>query len=157
MWIGAPSSVHLRTQAEEQREPGSPQIRPVWRGGTQVLFANRASDLTDEQVDGVRAVFLQQADDAIVWWDWPVAWERPDWLSEPLDPAVNPDMRWYPVTTFLNLAVDMAVATAFDEDQGHKYGTQPALAWRAMLAPAEWDDTAFAGLLAELEKIERTI
>ena len=70
--------------------------------------------------------------------------------QEPLDPAVNPEMEWYPVTTFLNLAVDMAVSTAFEHDQGHKYGTQPLLAWAAMLQPAGWSPDRVTELRAAL-------
>jgi hypothetical protein len=44
------------------------------------------------------------------------------------------------MTTFLNLAVDMAVGNDFDEDHGHLYGTQPLTAWRAMLAADGWTD-----------------
>lgn len=159
LWTGPPGTVHLRRQAEDERVAGSLQIHPVWKGGDTVVFANRPSEVVEHQGDDVDAVFLQQADDAIVWWDVPVALHEPDWLEEPLDPAVNPNMRWYPVTTFLNLAVDMAVATAFDEDQGHMYGTQPALAWRTMIAPEAYleDDQAFDRLLDTLEKIPRTV
>lgn len=155
LWTGTPSSVHLRQQAEDERVPGSLQIRPEWAADPAVLFANRPSDITAHAGTDVDAVFLQQADDAIVWWDWDVIWSEPDWLREPLDPAVNPDMRWYPVTTFLNLAVDMAVANAFEEEQGHRYGTQPALAWRAMLDPQGWDEAHFDALVDHLATIER--
>ncbi|QCX28920.1 alpha/beta-hydrolase family protein [Nocardioides jishulii] len=149
LWVGPPATMHLRREAEQQRAPGSLQIKPEL--GPEVLFANRASDITGHP----RSVFLQQADDPIVWWDWPVLWEEPDWLREPLDPAVNPDMEWYPVTTFLNLAVDMAVSNAFEEEQGHMYGTQPTLAWAAMLQPDGWDDERVAALRTTLAGVHR--
>ncbi|MBE7324142.1 alpha/beta-hydrolase family protein [Nocardioides sp. Y6] len=151
LWVGSPSMTRLRQVAEEQRRPGSLQIRPVLDDHPEVLFANRPDDLTGRP----RAVFLQQADDAIVWWDWSVLWRRPDWLAEPLDPSVNPAMEWYPMTTFLNLAIDMAVSTAFAEGQGHMYGTQPTRAWWAMLRPEGWDERALAALLEEMAEIER--
>lgn len=151
LWVGSPSATHLRRLAEEQRAPGSLQIRPVLPDHPQVLFANRADDLTGEP----RAVFLQQADDAVVWWDWSLLWSRPDWLAEPLDRSVNPAMEWYPMTTFLNLAIDMAVSTTFAEGQGHRYGTQPTRAWWAMLRPDGWDADRLEPLLAEMATIER--
>lgn len=151
LWIGPPATVGLRREAERNRTPGSLQIKPELGDGSTVLFANRTGDI----VGNPRAVFLQHADDAIVWWDWSDMWKEPDWLAEPLDPAVNPDMEWYPVSTFLNLAVDMAVATAFEEDQGHKYGTQPALAWAAMLQPEGWDEERVSTLRAHLAELER--
>lgn len=151
LWVGPPATVHLRREAERNRTPGSLQIRPELGDGSRVLFANRTADI----VGHPRAIFLQHADDAIVWWDWPDAWTKPDWLDEPLDPAVNPRMTWYPGSTFLNLAVDMAVANAFEEDQGHKYGTQPLQAWVAMLRPPGWDTERVEELRAHLARLPR--
>jgi len=150
LWVRPPETVHLRREAEAKRQTGSTQVKPV-DGGEEVLFANRDSDI----VGHPRAVFLQHADDPIVWWDWQTAVTEPDWLSEPLDPAVNPAMEWAPVSTFLNLAVDMAVSTAFDEDFGHKYGTQPLTAWVAMLQPAGWDEDRVAELRQRLARLPR--
>ena len=146
LWVGPPPTMHLRREAERRRVGGSLQIKPELGGDSEILFANRASDIVGQP----RAVFLQQADDAIVWWDWSTALVEPDWLKEPLDPAVNPEMRWYPISTFLNLAVDMVVSTAFEEDQGHRYGTQATLAWAAMLAPDGWDAARVADLRVHL-------
>jgi uncharacterized membrane protein len=152
LWVGPPETMHLRREAERVRRAGSPQIKPVVGDGQDVVFANRDSDL-----DGTRprTVFLQHADDPIVWWDWGTTVDEPDWLDEPLDPAVNPAMSWTPLTTFLNLAVDMGVSNDFDEDHGHLYGTQPLTAWRAMLAPKAWDDTRVEELRDRLTSIAR--
>ena len=152
LWIGPPETMHLRREAERVRRTGSPQIKPVVGDGEDVVFANRDSDLADTRP---RTVFLQHADDPIVWWDWDTAFDEPDWLDEPLDPAVNPAMSWTPLTTFLNLAVDMAVSNDFDEDHGHLYGTQPLTAWRAMLAPEGWDDARVEQLRERLRAIAR--
>lgn len=151
LWVGPPETMHLRREAERTRRAGSPQVKPVVGDGRTVLFANRDSDITGRP----RTVFLQHADDPIVWWDWDTAYDEPDWLEEPLDPAVNPAMEWAPVTTFLNLAVDMAVSTAFEEDFGHKYGTQPLTAWVAMLRPAGWDPERVAALRERLAALPR--
>jgi len=35
----------------------------------------------------------------------------PAWMDAPRGPDVSPELRWYPVVTMLQLAVDMAVAT----------------------------------------------
>jgi uncharacterized membrane protein len=152
LWIGPPEFMHLRREAEARRAPGSPQIRPRVGSGQDVVFVNRRSDLAGTSP---RTVFLQQADDPIVWWDVPTLYRRPDWLAEPLDPAVNPAMTWRPVATFLNLTVDMAVGNDFDEDHGHLYGTQPLAAWAAMLAPEGWDDADVERLRGQLESVAR--
>ncbi|MGH3459755.1 alpha/beta-hydrolase family protein [Aeromicrobium sp.] len=152
LWVGPPETMQLRREAERVRSPGSPQIEPVVGDGEDVVFANRASDLAGTSP---RTVFLQQGDDPIVWWDWGTAFSEPDWLKEPLDPSVNPDMTWTPVTTFLNLAFDMGVSNDFDEEHGHLYGTQPLTAWRAMLEPAAWDDERIEELRDRLSTVAR--
>ncbi|WP_162799224.1 alpha/beta-hydrolase family protein [Nocardioides sp. 616] len=152
VWVGPPETMHLRREAERVRRPGSPQVRPVVGDGRTFRFVNRESDIT---ADPAHSVFLQQADDPIVWWDWETALDRPDWLEEPLDAAVNPAISWTPVTTFLQLAVDMAVSNDFDEDHGHRYGTQPLSAWYAVVQPVEWTQAEVERLRARLAAVSR--
>jgi uncharacterized membrane protein len=156
LWIGPPETMRLRREAERVRLPDSLQIKPAVAGGSDFLFANRVEDLR-AALEGERAhtVFLQHADDPIVWWDWETMFREPDWLEEPLDPAVNPAMTWTPVTTFLHLAVDMAVSNDFDEDHGHKYGTQPASGWYAVVQPEGWDLDRLADLRERLAGVAR--
>jgi uncharacterized membrane protein len=136
VWVGAPQMMHLRREAERNRAPGSLQIQPVVEDGRSYRFVNRESDIAGKTA---HSVFLQQGDDPIVWWDWDTLLDEPDWLEEPLDPAVNPAIKWTPVVTFLQLVVDMGVSNDFDEDHGHKYGTQPLSAWYAVVRPPGWD------------------
>lgn len=152
VWVGSPETNHLRREAERTREPGSLQIKPLVGDGTNFLFVNRPSDMA-----GVTAhsVFLQQADDPIVWWDWDLLLSEPDWLKEPLDPAVNPAMDWTPVATFLQVAVDMAVGNDFDQDHGHLYGTQPLSAWYAVVQPDGWDAERLESLRQRLAQVAR--
>lgn len=152
VWVGPPETMRLRREAEREREPGSLQVRPVVGDGETFVFANRVAD-----VDGrsAHSVFLQHGDDPIVWWDWDTLADEPDWLEEPLDASVNPDVEWTPVTTFLQLAVDMAVSNDFDEDHGHKYGTQPLSAWYAVVRPPGWDAARVADLRERLRSISR--
>ena len=156
VWVGPPETMHLRREAERTRRHGSPQIRPTVGDGTEFFFVNRASDF-DRLAPGPppHSVFLQQADDPIVWWDWETALREPDWLEEPLDPAVNPKLEWTPITTFLQLAVDMGVGNDFDAEHGHLYGTLPLTSWRAILQPQGWDDAKVAQLRARLDTVER--
>ncbi len=39
-------------------------------------------------------------------------WHKPDWMKPPVGPDVSPELRWYPVVTFLQLGLDMAIALA---------------------------------------------
>lgn len=152
VWVGPPETMRLRREAERVREPGSPQVRPVVGDGGTFVFANRVADIEGTTP---HSVFLQHGDDPIVWWDWDTLADEPDWLEEPLDASVNPAIRWTPVTTFLQLAVDMAVSNDFDEDHGHKYGTQPLSAWYAVVRPPGWDEARLAALRERLAVIAR--
>lgn len=156
VWVGPPETMHLRREAEKIRKSGSLQIRPVVGEGEDFVFVNRPGDFTAVmQGDRAHSVFLQQADDPIVWWDWDSALHEPDWLEEPLDPAVNPYIEWTPVTTFLQLALDMGVSNNFDENHGHKYGTQPLSAWYAILRPVGWDLEQLEELREKLAPLAR--
>ena len=156
--VGTPSMSELRGEAERERRPGSPQVRPVVGDGEDIVFANRSRDLRELLVDedraGPRAVFLQQPDDGVVWWDPRTAFTRPDWLAEPLAREVNPALEWRPLVTFLNLTVDMVVSNDFDEGAGHRYGQMPAGAWRAIIRPG-WDSDAVRRLHLTLQAVGR--
>ena len=39
-------------------------------------------------------------------------WRKPGWMEPPVGPDVSPELRWYPVVTFLQLLLDMAVGLA---------------------------------------------
>ena len=42
-------------------------------------------------------------------------------MNAPRGPDVSPELRWYPVVTMLQIAVDMAVATGTPFGYGHVY------------------------------------
>lgn len=150
LWVGTPAFTGLRGLAERTRRPGSPQMAPVVGDDRAVLFANRGSDLEGKSP---QVVYLQNADDPIVWWDPDLAFDRPDWLRERLDPSVNPGLRWRPMATFLQLSVDMAVGNDFDEGNGHLYGTLPLTAWVQMLDPPGWDRQRVGALREHLSGV----
>lgn len=89
----------------------------------------------------VRLVFLQYGSDPIVFFDLSLAWRRPDWLSGERAPDVSPKMRWIPIVTMLQVAVDMAFATG-TLGFGHDYvATHYIPAWREVL-DADYRDSA---------------
>ena len=42
-------------------------------------------------------------------------------MNAPVGPDVSPELRWYPVVTFLQLGLDMAVGLAVPRGHGHDY------------------------------------
>ena len=54
-------------------------------------------------------------------------------------PDVSPELRWYPVVTMLQLALDMAVATATPMGYGHVYAPKHYVdAWAAIADVQDW-------------------
>jgi len=45
-------------------------------------------------------------------------------MDEPRGPDVSPELRWYPVVTFLQLMLDMALATTAPMGHGHVYAPE---------------------------------
>ena len=69
----------------------------------------------------MRLVYLQYASDPITFFSPGALWRKPDWMNAPVGPDVSPELRWYPVVTFLQLGLDMAVGLAVPSGHGHDY------------------------------------
>jgi uncharacterized membrane protein len=64
---------------------------------------------------------------------------------------VSPSLRWFPLVTMLQLAVDMAVTTPTPPGYGHVYAPADYVdAWRIVSAPAGWSDAALQRLKQQL-------
>ena len=101
----------------------------------------------------MRIVYLQYASDPIVFFE-PAAFYRPPaWMAQPRGPDVSPELRWYPVVTFLQLLLDMAVGLAVPIGHGHSTRHAHYIdAWLAVTAPEGWTpdgDRAAEGAFAE--------
>ena len=102
---------------------------------------------TDAPWGALRVVYLQYASDAIVLFDYRDAYQSPAWMKAPRGPDVSPDLRWYPVVTMLQLALDMAVATNTPMGFGHVYAPEHYVdAWVAVTGIRHWSDDALARL-----------
>jgi uncharacterized membrane protein len=95
----------------------------------------------------MRVVYLQYASDAITLFAYRYAYQRPAWLQAPRGPDVSPELRWYPIVTMLQLAVDMAVATSTPMGYGHVYAPEHYVdAWIAVTDVHNWSSEAIAKL-----------
>jgi uncharacterized membrane protein len=150
LWVGTPASTDLRQDAEEARRPGSLQMFPVVGNGRAIVFAENGAGLAGTDP---RVVYLQHADDPMVWWDTNLILHKPDWMKEPIDPSINPSIRWVPIATFLQVTVDMATSNSFDEGYGHRYGSLPTVAWARMLQPRGWTPARITALRARLDSL----
>ena len=104
-----------------------------------------------------RVVYLQYASDPIVFFDYRDAYQRPVWMSAPRGPDVSPYLRWYPVVTMLQLALDMAVATGTPTGYGHVYAPEHYIdAWVASADVRHWSPDELARLKDHLGTAART-
>lgn len=99
----------------------------------------------------MRVVYLQYASDAITFFAYRDAYRVPAWMKAPRGPDVSPELRWYPIVTMLQLALDMAVATETPMGFGHVYAPEHYVdAWVAVTDVHDWPADALARLKEQL-------
>jgi uncharacterized membrane protein len=155
LWSGPPFKSELWRRITADRAPQSPEWRPQFRDGRFVRFMNQQG--TPEPANApwgpMRLLYLQYASDPITFFDYRYAWRRPDWLSAPRGPDVAPALRWFPLVTMLQLAVDMAVTTPTPPGFGHVYAPADyADAWMLVTTPEGWDAASLARLKRHLHE-----
>ena len=123
----------------KNRDPGSLQINPVYRGGEVVRFANNRQELMTigDNWSGTRVLYIQYASDAITWWSPDLIWRKPDWIKEPRGSDVSDNVRWFPVITFMQITFDQALGNHFTGGHGHNYAPDVVQSWSAV-TPVNW-------------------
>ncbi|WP_109525220.1 MULTISPECIES: alpha/beta hydrolase [Nocardia] len=140
LWVGPPNSNRLWKQFISRRDPGSPEVEPVYADGLVVRFAADTDDLSrpDTEWRAPRIAYLQHASDPIVWWSTDLIFSQPDWLSEPRGSDVSTQMRWWPFVTFWQVTADLTNAQGVTDGHGHRYGTLVVDGWAAVAQPPGW-------------------
>jgi uncharacterized membrane protein len=127
LWSGPPYSSRLWRSLTDRRNPGSPAWLPRFRDGSFVRFMNQhgetaGHDSTPNAAWGpMRVVYLQYASDPVTFFEYRSFYREPDWMLPPRGPDVSPQLRWYPVVTFLQLMADKFMATSAPIGYGHVY------------------------------------
>jgi uncharacterized membrane protein len=84
-------------------------------------------------------VYLQYASDPITFFDVASAFRSPEWMADERAPDVLKKLRWYPLITMLQLAVDMLVCTEVPKGFGHVFAAEHYIdAWFALTDPKDW-------------------
>lgn len=138
LWSGPPFPSRTWTQATAERLPGTPAWAPRFRDGSVIRFTGAQNRLDEAEAPWgpLRIVFLQYASDPITFFEPGSAWRAPDWMNEPRGPDVSPELRWYPIITFFQLGLDMALATTTPMGHGHVYAPEHYVdAWIAVTEP----------------------
>jgi uncharacterized membrane protein len=137
VWVGSPGASPVWTQWRDTRSSG-----PAWEpviGDASV--ARNPATATSKQWTAAgwatpRVVLTQHANDPVSWWTPGLLLRRPDWLTPPLGPGVDPRITWWPGVFFLQTGLDLAAAGAVPAGVGHNYGDVTAQAWAyALHAP----------------------
>jgi uncharacterized membrane protein len=127
LWSGPPHSSRLWRFLTDNRVPGSPAWLPRFRDGSFVRFMNQHGDaaaqatLSNAAWGLMRIVYLQYASDPVTFFDYATLYREPAWMQPPRGPDVSPQLRWYPLVTFLQMALDKHMATSAPLGFGHLF------------------------------------
>jgi uncharacterized membrane protein len=136
LFAGPPNFNTLFREFSDNRDAGSLESLPVYKDGRIVRFSN------DPQVDippdgqpwnGTRVLYLMHPSDPIVWWDWSLGLNKPDWTSEPPGSDVLKQAVWIPLLTFWQVTGDLPFATGVPAGHGHTYKSEYVDGWNAVM------------------------
>jgi uncharacterized membrane protein len=152
---GPPAASRIWQQIVAHRDAGSPAWRPVYQGAKSIRFGQWPNtDLRypwDAPWQLPRVVYLQNATDPVVWWTPDLLFDKPAWASPRLGPDVTPQLRYYPIVSFWQTTVDLAVSFGMPVPHGHSYGIGACVGWAGALLPATrslFTDQRYASLTA---------
>nr|WP_227467157.1 alpha/beta-hydrolase family protein [Nocardioides lijunqiniae] len=142
LFVGPPNFNELWSELVEERDPGSPEIEPVYRDGRTIRLTTRASSPppSGRPWEGSRVLYLQHASDPVTWWSPDLLLQRPDWLEEQRGADVPGSMHWAPLVTFFQVSADLAMAFSTEPGHGHNFSGEHAAAWVQLLQPAGWTE-----------------
>lgn len=154
LWAGPPFFSQDWQQLTATRDVGSPAYLPIVDQGRVVRFTGRDNALEhpSDKWGKTRYVYLQHPNDPIVFFSPDLLFNRPDWLRpDQRSPDVTPDMEWYPLVTFWQVAVDVPTSGrgSMPAGQGHNYAPESYIdSWLAVTRPDDWDDAQTEALKA---------
>ena len=153
LWAGPPHANRVWHALVERRDPGTPETSPVYADGLLVRFAGDAAGIAAPPTpwEPPRALYLQHADDPVVWWSADLLLSEPDWLREPPADPDRPAVRWFPVVTFWQLTFDLLNAKSVPDGHGHNYDALALDGWVAVAPPDGWTTADTARVRAALE------
>ena len=144
LFIGPPNFNTLYGSFVADRDPGTPEVEPVYKDGRIVRFTNVPEDPAPPEgepwQEESRTIYLVHPSDPIVWWSPNLLLTRPDWLEEDRGRDVLDEMVWIPFVTFWQVTADLPMATGVPPGHGHDYGGQHVYGWADVLQLEGWTD-----------------
>ena len=140
-WAGPPFPSGFWNYVQQARRPGSPWVLPQIDDGSLVRYASHFADPSEAPAPWgqMRIVFLQYSSDPVVFYDPWSLFRAPPWMRDPPAPDASEYMRFIPVVTQFQLALDMALSFGAPPGHGHAYyGRDYVAPWVEVTAPQEW-------------------
>lgn len=153
LWSGPTFQNMLWRSITHDRNEGTPAWLPEFHDGTLIRFMNQGGPTVPAETPWgpIRVVYLQYPSDPVTFFDPRGFYRPPAWMSGPSAPDVSPELRWYPIVTMLQLALDMMLAGTTPMGYGHVYAPEHYLpAWLEVTAPQGWTPEALADLSRHL-------
>jgi len=141
LWSGPTFGNPIWQDLTRNRNPDSPAWLPRFGDGRTARFTTQenALDIPGKGWSRMRLVFLQYASDPITFFEISAAFRPPAWMAGDMAPDVLENLRWYPLITMLQLAVDMLVSTNVPEGFGHVFAGEHYInGWVALTDPENW-------------------
>ena len=153
LWAGPPFPSEMWNGINAERDPESPYVRPTIGDGRLVRYASHTQDAGGPDGWGaMRLVYLQYSSDPIVFYEPASLFRAPEWMIEPAGDDVSPDMKFMPIVTQFQLAVDMALANTAPDGHGHAYyGPDYVRPWVAVTGPENWTEADSARLVTHCD------
>lgn len=139
-WVGSPFMSPFWARIRDNPNPDSLPWRPQHGNGSLMRVMDQHGGLDEATAPWgpIRLVFLQYPSDAIVHFTFDMAFRRPNWLGPERAPDVSPELRWVPLVTMFQTALDMALALQVPRF-GHFYVYPDYIdGWAALLDPPGW-------------------
>jgi uncharacterized membrane protein len=141
LWVGPPFASRTWRTITATRDPASPVWHPRYSDGRMFRFFTQQGGLAEGYGSWgpLRVIYLQYPSDPIVFFETGSLWRRPAIGGQPLPPDVSASFDWYPLVTFVQMVVDMMIATSTPRGYGHVYAAAHYMrAWVHLLDPQDW-------------------
>ncbi len=153
LWAGPPFPSQKWREIVAERNLDSPYVAPELGKGQLVRFASHVNDAGGSEGWGnMRLIYLQYPSDPIVFFEQTSFFRAPQWMMEPPGHGVSPDMKFMPVVTAFQLAIDMALANTAPPGYGHAYYARDYIGpWVALTDPEGWTNELSTRLIAHCD------
>ena len=139
LFAGPPNFNTLFREFTDHRDPGSPEVQPIYQDGRTVRFSNDPTTgipPAGQPWAGSRILYMMHPSDPIVWWSPHLIFSEPSWISEPPGKDVLKTIFWVPFVTFWEVTADLPFSTGVPPGHGHKYTAEYVDGWNAVMHPA---------------------